>query len=65
MIGSPVEDANVRLQCWKFGIEMAGNARHDDAVVAKMATAAYNFVAGVEKSTPPDSRDKSKPTPKR
>lgn len=65
MIGTQAEDANIRLQCWKFGIEMAGNARHAKDTVAEFATAAYNFVAGGEKSPSSDSRDKSKKTPNR
>lgn len=65
MIGTQAEDANIRLQCWKFGIEMAGNSRHSKDTVAEFATAAYNFVAGGEKSPSSDSRDKSKKTPNR
>ena len=65
MIGTQAEDANIRLHCWKFGIEMAGNARHSQETVAQFATAAYNFVAGGEKSPSSDSRDKSKKTPNR
>lgn len=65
MIGTPVEDAHIRLECWKLGVAMAGNDRHSADNVAILSTAAYNFVAGGEKSSPSDSRDKSKPTPKR
>lgn len=64
MIGTEVDDAQIRLQCWKLGIEMAGNARHDAETVAKMSTAAYNFIASGEKSPLSDSRDKPK-APKR
>ena len=65
MIGTPVEDAQIRLQCWQLGVEMAGNQRHNATNVAILSTAAYNFVAGGDKLSPPDSRDKSTKTPKR
>ena len=64
MIGTEVEDAHIRLQCWKLGVEMAGpNRCHEDAV-ANFATAAYNFVASGEKSPPSSSRDKPAKAPK-
>lgn len=65
MIGTDVDDANIRLQCWRFGMEMAGASRTSAEAVANFATAAYNFVAGGEKSPSSDSRDKSKKTPNR
>jgi hypothetical protein len=58
-------NAQLRMECWKCAIDMAGQNRHSVTVVADLATAAYNFIAGGEKSPPSESRDKSKPTPKR
>lgn len=65
MIGTEVEDAHIRLQCGKLGIEMAGSGRCYDETVAKFATAAYNFVASGEKSPPSSSGDKPQKAPKR
>jgi hypothetical protein len=65
VIGTPVEDAHIRLECWKLGVQMAGNEKHNAENVAILSTAAYNFVAGGEKSSSSDSRDKSKKTPNR
>lgn len=64
MIGTDVDDANIRLQCWKLGIEMAGPSRCHEEAVANFATAAYNFVAGGEKLPPSSSRDKPAKAPK-
>lgn len=65
MIGTEVEDAHIRLQCWKLGVEMAGSERHNVENVAILSSAAYNFVAGGEKSPSSDSRDKPAKAPKR
>jgi hypothetical protein len=64
VIGTDVEDAHIRLQCWKLGVEMAGVSRCYEEAVAKFATAAYNFVASGEKSPPSSSRDKPAKAPK-
>lgn len=45
MIGTALDDANIRLECWKLGIQMAGTDKHCVTNVAKFATEAYNFVA--------------------
>jgi len=68
MIGTPENDAALRLECWKVGMAMARQNQHDHVVVDKMATAVYAFIAnGANVTTAPvtESRDKSTKTPKR
>lgn len=69
MIGSPENDAALRLECWKIAVTMAGGGRFDVNIVDKTATAVYSFIANgsVSPETPPvtEGRDKSTKTPKR
>jgi hypothetical protein len=65
VIGTPENDAALRLECWKVGVEMAGGGRFDADNVAKLASAAYTFIASGEKSPSSDSRDKPSKAPKR
>lgn len=64
MIGTPVEDAQLRLKCWELAITMAGGQRCDVDTVDKMATAAYSFIAtgadSNESKPAAKARDKSK-----
>ena len=68
MIGVPLDDAKLRLECWRLGVQMAGTEAYRVATVDEMATAAYTFIA-TEAVSPaasvPESRDKSTKTPKR
>lgn len=65
MIGSPENDAALRLECWRTAMEMAPDQRHNADAVDKMSTRIYSFIAGGGNAPPPESRDKSKQTPKR
>lgn len=68
MIGDPLDDAKLRLECWRLGVEMAGTEAYRVATVDEMATAAYTFIAtgAISTTAPvPESRDKSIKTPKR
>lgn len=68
MIGEPLDDAKLRLECWHLGMEMALTSKYDRSVVDKNATAIYSFIAtgAVSTTAPePESRDKSTKTPKR
>jgi len=68
MIGEPLDDAKLRLECWRLGVEMAGTQAYQVDTVDELATAAYNFIATDAVSTTasvPESRDKSTKTPKR
>lgn len=60
MIGLPLEDAHIRLECWKQAVLMAGNDRWNATTVAKLATEAYNFVATGANSAPAGRKAKDK-----
>lgn len=68
MIGEPLDDAKLRLECWRMGMHMAGVAGYDVAAVDKIATSIYSFIATGAVLAPAsgsESRDKSNKTPKR
>ena len=60
MIGTVLEDAHIRLECWRLGVQMAGNDKYLVPNVAKFATEAYNFVATGADSAPVGRKAKDK-----